>query len=542
MRTVAHFAACIASGIMLALAYPRAGIWPFAWVALVPWLVVVFTARWQVALIGSWIAGFAFFGTLMYWIAIFGYLPWALLALIEALAFVATAAVARFVFPLSRTAAASHSATRPSPATPSAWRILLVGFTWVTWEYLRGLGAFGVPWGQVGHSQAPLLPLAQLAAFGGVPAISFVVLIFNAALAHLIATRRDNVRSLAPVVWPAVLLVVSLALGAAQAYRVERSLRLDRRPAVRVAIAQASLKSWLTVDQLNVPLTPEQQDVELNAYAELTRDAAARGAQVVVWPESAVPGYINCEGQVRERVASLAREFRIWLIVGGPAFETGAGRPLSGLEYNSAYVISPRGDVADRYDKVHLVPFGEYVPWRSWLPLLSHYRVRETDVTRGAEHRALRAGGLALGPMICFESVFPYISRREALRGARALVIITNDAWFLRTAAAAQHLQIGRFRAIEEGLYVARGASTGISAFVDPLGRVTDSLGMMKRGVIISSIRPRRSDTLYSRIGPVFSFICAAAMAMWGLAALVERLRTRRATRQSSPAAMSGSG
>jgi len=154
----------------------------------------------------------------------------------------------------------------------------------------------------------------------------------------------------------------------------------------------------------------------------------------------------------------------------------------------------------------------------------------------------LRAGGISLGPMICFESVFPHISRREAIRSAGALVIITNDAWFLRTAAAAQHLQIGRFRAIEEGMYVARGAATGISAFIDPRGRLMDSLGMMKRGVILADIRPRRADTLYYRIGPVFSLACLAAVCVWIVAAGMKRLRTRRMARQSSPAAASAKG
>lgn len=127
--------------------------------------------------------------------------------------------------------------------------------------------------------------------------------------------------------------------------------------------------------------------------------------------------------------------------------------------------------------------------------------------------------------MICFESVFPYISRREAKRGAQALVIITNDAWFLRTAAAAQHMQIGRFRAIEEGLYVARGAATGISCFFDPLGRVMDSLPLMKRGVIIAVIQPRAADTLYRRVGPAFSAACAGAALAWATAALALRRR-----------------
>jgi len=556
MRAAVSLLTCLISGLLLALAFPRTGIWPLAWVALVPWLFIVFTASWPVAIGGSWLAGFAFFASLMYWIAIFGYLPWALAALIEGFSFAATAALARAMAPRS------------------GWRVLAVGLAWVTWEFARGLGEFGVTWGQLGHSQAPVVALAQLAAFGGVPAISFVVIVTSAALAHAMADGRTRRGAYQPLMWAAAFAVIAIALGAAHARLVERAIRADPstlrpirqapfdsaqgrqgkpaqgrpepsrgatgslrlrsgqagsarassradwRSPVRVGIAQASLKTWLTVEQLSAALTPQQQSDELSTYARLTRQAAARGAAVVVWPESAVPGYLEYEGLIREGVTSLARELGVWLVVGGPAYE-GAG------DYNSAYVISPEGKITARYDKVHLVPFGEYVPWRKWLPLLRHYRVRETDLGRGKRHHLLHVGELAVGPMICFESVFPYISRSEANRGAQALVIITNDAWFLRTAAAAQHMQIGRFRAIEEGLYVARGAATGISCFFDPLGRVMDSLPLMKRGVIVADIHPRAADTLYRRVGPVFSAACAGVALAWAAAALARRRRQR---------------
>ena len=518
MRNIVSLVLCALSGLLLALAYPRAGLWPLAWVALVPWLVVVFTARWPMAVAGSWLAGFAFFAVLMYWIAIFGHLPWVLVALIEGLAFVLTAVVVSITVPLRW-----GDAARQDAALVSGWRILAVAATWVTWEFVRGLGEFGVTWGQVGHSQASFLPVAQLAAFGGVPAVSFVVMVGNAALAHVIVVRRSRgAWAWRPAAYSAGFIVAAIALGATHGLLVERATRADRTPTVRVGIAQASLKSWLTVEELNVPLTLDQQRTELAAYANLTRQAASRGAQVIIWPESAVPGYLEYESVIRDTVTSLARERGVWLLVGAPAYERRC-------EYNSAYVVSPQGIITGRYDKVHLVPFGEYVPWRKWLPLLSHYRVRETDVTRGTEHRVLRAGGLDLGPMICFESVFPDISRREAIRGARALVIITNDAWFLRTAAAAQHVQIGRFRAIEQGLYVARGAATGISCFIDPLGRVTDSLPLMKRGVLVADIRPRSADTPYRRVGALFPLLCVGLTAAWLIAAVIlHRVRSAR--------------
>ena len=506
--TSVNLGLCVVSGVLLALAYPRAGIWPLAWVALVPWLVVVFTASWPAALACSWLAGFAFLAALMYWIAIFGYLPWALLALLEGLAFVLTAVVARIAAPRS------------------GWRVLAAGLAWVTWEFARGQGRFGVPWGQVGHSQAPFMVLAQLAAFGGVPAISFVVVLTNAAIAHAIVARREPRRAYLPLVCAAAVALAAAALGMAHARAASRPTAPDARVPVRVAVAQASVKTWLTVEALNVPLTAEQQRDELAAYSRLTRRAAARGARVVIWPESAVPGSL-CDGAGRAVLTSLARDRDLWLVAGGPTYRFDTGDPPGVFEYNSVEAISPAGQTVGNYDKVHLVPFGEYVPWRERLPLLRYYRVRDVDVSPGSEFRLLRANGLSFGPMICFESVFPYIARREARLGADALLVVTNDAWFLRTAAAAQHLQIDRFRAIEEGLPIARAASTGISAFIDPLGRVTQSLGLMKRGVLIAEIRPRRADTLYHRIGPAFSAACAVVTLVWVLGALVAARRRK---------------
>jgi len=503
MRTAVSLAVCAASGLLLALAFPRAGWWPLAWVALVPWLAVVFTARWPVAVIGSWLAGFSFFSALMSWIAIFGYLPWALLALIQGVIFVAAAALVRIIAPRS------------------AWRVLAVGVAWVTCEFALGLGPFGITWGQIGHSQASFGALAQLAAFGGVPAISFLVVTVNAAVAHALVEREKGLRAYAPLLYAAALVAWAAALGSAHGRLVQRALAADTAPPVRVGIAQPSIRYGLEIGQSGAPETIEQQRRELAAYEQLTRQAAARGARIIIWPESAVPGYLEYESVIRDTITSLARELGVWLLVGGPAYE-------NDCEYNSIYVISPQGLITGRYDKVHLVPFGEYVPWREHLPFLSRYRVRARDVTRGAGHRLLRANGLSFGPLICFESVFPYISRHEAARGAQALVVATNDAWFLRTSAAAQHLQIGRFRAIEEGMYFAQAAGTGVSGFVDPLGRVITSLGIFERGAIVADVRPRAADTLYRRVGPAFSLACVLAAFGWVIGALILRRARRR--------------
>ncbi len=257
-------------------------------------------------------------------------------------------------------------------------------------------------------------------------------------------------------------------------------------PVVRMAVIQGRAHGPLRAEQVNVPLTAEARRRTLEIYGSLTREAAKVGPVLVVWPESVLPGSPEEEPWVSERAAEAARESGAWLLAGGP-YRDEQGRPR-----NSAYLYAPSGHRRDRYDKVQLVPFGEYVPGRRWLPLLERYHVREEDFAAGWQHRVMQAGMMAVGPMICFESIFPRISWELVGRGAQVLVVITNDAWFGRTAAAAQHRQIAVLRAVETNRWVVRGASTGISSIIAPDGRVVAEAGLFERKWISADVRLAR--------------------------------------------------
>jgi apolipoprotein N-acyltransferase len=278
-------------------------------------------------------------------------------------------------------------------------------------------------------------------------------------------------------------------------------------------------------------------------YAQQTRDAVAQGARLVVWPETALPGALEAEPSLREDVQDLAREVGAWLVVGGVGLSFAPdGEPRA--YFDSGFVLAPDGEITDRYDKTHLVPFGEYVPLRGLLGLFVRSVARgiaPADVMPGERVRSVRVApeggdGFPVGVAVCFELLFPDLVRRFAADGAEMLLGITNDAWYGRTGAPYQFLAITALRSVETGLWTARAANTGISAFIDPSGRVRQQTPIFEQGLLVADV-PRhpnpREATLYVRFGDVFAWTCwLAAAALLGTA-----WRRRRA----QPAAMSDS-
>lgn len=276
---------------------------------------------------------------------------------------------------------------------------------------------------------------------------------------------------------------------------------------LRVAVIQGSAHGPLLAENVNKPMTAEEEKRTLDTYEALTRKAAARRPALVIWPESTLPDAPERDPLIADRLSQVVRRAQVWLLVGGPYVDS------RGRTANSAYLYSPSGNQVARYDKVQLVPFGEYVPTRQWLPFLSRYHVREVDFARGAVHRVLQAGTVAIGPMICFESIFPQISWLLAGHGAQVLVVITNDAWFGHTAAAAQHRQIAVLRAVETGRWVVRGASTGISSIISPDGLIVAEAGLYKQAALSADIRLVTSPQPGPRWGPVFAW-CVFGLAI----------------------------
>ena len=460
---------CLLSGALLALCFPMAGrqspagLWPLAWVALVPWLIALRLSTGWGAALGSWAGGFAFYGMLLYWLWLFGWTVWAMACVALSLTLVLWGVFVRWT-------------DRLSPGS----RVLGAAVLWCGVEWARGLGQFGFTWGWLGYSQSPALPVLSVARVAGTLGLSFLIVVVNAALAEAVLGVMQEERALKYLGRTVVALgLVAAAMFGAREW-TQRQGKL-RGPSVRVAIVQGSTHGPLLARNVNVPMTREEHERTSQRYVSLTAEAARERPSLVVWPESALPGAPEEEPSVAESVAQGARVSHAWLLAGGP-YQDG------GRQYNSAYLYAPSGNLVARYDKVQLVPFGEYVPAREHLPFLAHYHVRDYDFSAGAVHHVLRAGTVAVGPMICFESIFPQISWQLVRRGAQVLVIITNDAWFGHTAAAAQHRQIAVLRAVETNRWVVRAASSGISCFISPDGRVVSEAGLFESKVLTQEI------------------------------------------------------
>jgi apolipoprotein N-acyltransferase len=403
---------------------------------------------------------------------------------------------------------------------------LALAALWAVLDHLRAFALTGFPWATLGYAQHLNPLLLPWAAWGGVYALSFWVALGGAALAALAVDGR---RALRPA---------GLALGGvAAAHLVGLGMRFVETPpepyrTLRVAVLQGN------IDQ-GVKWSRDWSERALDYYEALTREARADGARVVVWPETAVPGALEADAAARARLAALARETGAQLVVGsvGVAWDE-RGRPEH--FYDSAFLVEPSGEITDRYDKTHLVPFGEYVPFRSLIGLFVSAVARgiaSSDVSPGERprHVLLQAdeSPFRVGIPICFELLFPHLVRQFAVDGARLLLAITNDAWYGRTGAPHQFLAITALRSAETGLWTARAANTGVSGFIDGQGHVRSATPIFERTWRAADV-PLHPDparaTFYVRHGDVFAGLCwlgTAAVLAWGL----RRPRVREAGR-----------
>jgi len=409
-------------------------------------------------------------------------------------------------------------------AARGAAEVFALAALWTAIEHLRSFAMTGFPWATLGYALHEDRWLLALAPFCGVYALSFAAALGGASLA---AAWQGRQRSAA-----AGLLALAALHGLGAVAGAARQPPLGTP--LRVAVLQGN------IDQ-GAKWSPEWAERTLAIYEELTRSAVSRGARLVVWPETAVPGSPDADAELRERLVGLAREQAATLVVGavGLTGYDAALREASGtLRYfDSAFAIDPERGELDRYDKTHLVPFGEYVPLRG---LLGRFvgavatGIASADVSAGPAPRSVLLPGLAgpdeelpVGIPICYELLFPDLMRRFAGDGARVLLAITNDAWYGRTGAPYQFLVMTAVRAAESGRWIARAANTGVSALIDEEGRVRAQTRIFERGLLVEDIEiaaAGREDTFYVRHGDLFATACWAAS---GAAALLE-LRGRR--------------
>ncbi|MCH7923446.1 MAG: apolipoprotein N-acyltransferase [Nitrospinae bacterium] len=509
-----------ASGGMLTAAFPSSNLWVVAWVALVPLLWALRRTRPTEALKLGALAGFIHYSTVLFWVmntmTRYGKLSWpASLGVLVLLAGYLACYVALFAWAVVVLAGGQRTL-----------RWLLAPLAWVVAELARAHVLSGFPWANLGYSQSSVLPVIQIADITGVYGVAFLIVLVNATIVELfenlsqsgtigLVRRKPGPSNVRLILSASLAVALTLGYGWTVLARPERTVPPET-PKLRFALLQGNIPQDLKWDAAS-----QQETVNLYTVlvSEVSRGPAA--PQLIVWPETAAPFYFEQDGALQEKVRSVVRRTKVYHLVGAAGYEKIDGRVAY---YNRAYLLGPEGETLEHYDKIHLVPFGEYVPLSSVLFFVRRLAEGIGTFYAGERHTIFDIPQGRFGTLICFEVIFPNLVRQFVKGGAQFLVNITNDAWFGRSAASAQHLSMAVFRAVENRVPLIRAANTGITAVVDPFGRVVQATDLFVRTHVTETIPVvAEPGALYTRIGDLFAYACFFGLI---LVAVVGRLRS----------------
>jgi apolipoprotein N-acyltransferase len=487
----------ILAGILLALSFPSPGISILAWGALVPLLVAAGGRTPKQTFKLGFLAGFVAYIGIFYWLNIvmttYGKLP---LVVSFSLTLVMSAYLALYI--ATATVLACLGERRGIPLA------LGLPVCWVALEFLRSWLLTGFPWATLGYTQYRTLPLIQIADLTGVYGVSFLLVLANVVLFRILGAILGRNGSRYPLALTGLL---ALLLAACAGYGFVGLNAAESGTRVKVALAQGNIPQ-------DIKWNPAFQEETVSIYERLSRKGAGGNYDLIVWPESSLPFFFEREPAYSARVSNLAKELGTSLIVSSPAMEKGV---MKDRYYNSAFLIDRDGTTLGRADKVHLVPFGEYVPLAKLLPFVNKMVEGIGDFSSGETITPLPARFGKLGMLVCFEGIFPEISREYVRKGATVLVNITNDAWFGRSSAPYQHLSMTVFRAVENRVPLVRAANTGITAIIDSRGHIVRMTGLFHEALLTGEIRTGTTTTFYTRYGDVFAWGCVlTALGMGG--------------------------
>ena len=486
------------SGVLLALSFPRYGHPAVAFIALVPLIVALSGWRGRpdvVPGVSTWrgfglglFAGFLHYAGTVYWtgatVSQFGGLP-PLVGVIVAglLAFYMATYIAVF--------GAITAVLIRRFAMTGVW---LSPAVWVAMEVLRAyvfIGGF--PWIPLGNTMVTLLPIAQLVSLVGVFGLSWFVAMLNVGFAvSAMATGATRLRAAA------------ISLGLIAVVSVWGGMRLSSNAltsgaSVTVGLIQGNIAQ-------NDKWNPARAGMILDRYLQLSKQAVDKGARLLIWPESSTP-FLFEEDISGGLVRGMVRELGVPLLLGSD--ETDPGPPER--FFNSAFMLDTGGATAAVYRKIHLVPFGEYVPMQSLLFFVGPLVEAVSAFTAGDRVSMLPVEGHMISTAICYEVTYPKLARQAVHEGSELLTTITNDAWYGESSAPFQHWEMAIMRAIEEGRYMVRSANTGISGIVDPYGRVMARTNLFETVAVVGEARFVTAKTVYATIGDLVAYLCLAA-------------------------------
>jgi len=502
----------LATAILMALAFPPFRTGFIGWFALLPFFLLLEDKKPGEGMRWSYLTGLFTCITTLYWIAH-----------VTQAGFIA----AILIIPLSLTLYGLLHILLLRRYGCRAW--LLLPFLWLTMEYVQSLSETAFPWNYLGYTQSYYLPFIQFAEYTGVLGVSLWVFVLNVLVwltVREFTVRRSRQRALLVL---ALLILLPALHGLIMLNRPQAGGR-----AVTFALLQGNVDPF---EKWEAGST----DKNVALYEEMSRAAAAGKPDLIVWPETAMPFFLSNEPRYLRRLHAFVDSLQIPLLTGGLDYQF--TNDTSYTYYNAAFLVEPGSKFLTAYRKMRLVPGSERIPFRDHFPFnylkewLSDLALGVGDYTPGEEYtvfqvRLAGAGEEALpvrlSTPICFDSVFPDLNRRFAAAGAAMLCIITNDAWFGRTSAPAQHAQFAVFRAIENRIPIARCANTGISCFVDACGRVTQRTPIFRQAAITGQLHPGIRTTFYTRHGDWLARLCAVISAAGLAAAGISRLRSGR--------------
>ncbi|TVM04389.1 MAG: apolipoprotein N-acyltransferase [Candidatus Brocadia sp. WS118] len=487
----------------LCLSFPPADLGYLAWIACIPWFILIITEEKYICLYSLGI-GIMFFVIQMSWLRHVTFIAWVLLSLYCAAYFLAFAFCTRFI---------TSNLKLPF--------VVVTPCIWTACEFIRSFLMSGFPWFFTGHTQYRYLPIIQIADIAGVYGISFITMMVNAAIADLLirsftSQRRAFFRL--TCILPPVLVAASLLYG----LRWLRHYHPEEGPVV--CMIQGNIPQDLKFES-----TEEDEIQILKKYTDLSMGMKGTPIDLLVWPETMMPGILNINPELTGRkidllsqltATSLAQELNTNLLLGGIAL-TFTGNEQ--VYFNSGYYYNRKGTLLNRYDKIHLVLFGEFTPLKTYFPFLAKLVPYEIGLTHGHERTVfsldtLQNGSFTFGASICYEDTVPSLIRKFRKDGVDFMLNITNDGWFRDSAELDQHLAIMVFRSVENRISMARAANTGISSFVAPDGTIydtlSDSTGKYREisGTLTNRIKcVKKYLPFYVLCGDWFSLLCTAA-------------------------------
>ncbi|OQA91842.1 MAG: Apolipoprotein N-acyltransferase [Elusimicrobia bacterium ADurb.Bin231] len=477
---------CFLSSLLTIISFPKSSLWFMGWVCLAPYLYATHSKKPITAFLYGILTGLVAYCGILYWVIptfiVAGEHPvFGVLALILLSAYLSLY-IGIFGF--------FNSASKGKT-------IFLLPFLWVALEYLRTHLFTGFPWAILGYSQWNNLPVIQISEYTSVYGVSFLLISANIALAKFLSIkgfRKFSGTELFFFLTCAISIVFSIGFG---------YLKLRDNPSEKsyaeVSVLQGNIdqyKKWDSEYEIDI----------MQKYGSLAYEASKDHPSLIVWPETAVPGYLVNDLGLYNYTLDIIKKSGTHHLIGSVSMK-------KGKNFNSAFLVSDSGEIYDAYSKRHLVPFGEYVPLRKFLGRFIKSINKIGETSRGKKSGIMRSPAGLIGVNICFESIFPNEIRRFS--DAEFIINITNDAWYLKTSAPYQHFAMNIFRAVENRRDLVRSANTGISGFISASGRIRNKTEIFTDAVLTDKVLLRKDKTFYSQYGDVFAQISFFISIIW---------------------------